>query len=110
MNINYTWIFNNFKVQKVQDTLTDVVITVDWHRIAQADGFSANIYGQISLTAPDPSNFTPFEQITEQQVTDWVTAALTPERVAQYDADLASNLENQQNPPVVTKPAPWSPI
>lgn len=107
MNINYTWIFNNFKVQKVQDTLTDVVITMDWHRIAQADSFSANIYGQINLAAPDPSNFTPFEQITEQQVIDWVTAALTPERVAQYDADLASNLENQQNPPVVILPAPW---
>ena len=107
MDIIYTWVFNNFKVQKVQDTLTDVVITVDWHRIARADTYSANIYGQVSLTAPDPDDFTPFEQITEQQVTDWVTAALTPERIAEYDANLAVNLEQQQNPPVENKPAPW---
>jgi len=107
MDIIYTWVFNNFKVQKVQDTLTDVVITVDWRRIAQADTYSANIYGQVSLTAPDPGNFTPFEQITEQQVTDWVTAVLTPERIAEYDANLAANLEQQQNPPVENKPAPW---
>lgn len=108
MNITYTWLFSNFKVQKVQGDFTDVVITLDWRRIAKADNFSADVYGQISLPAPASENFTAFDQLTLAQVTEWVETELTPERVAEYDASLANNLALQQNPPTELKPAPWT--
>lgn len=104
----YSWLFSNFRVQRVQNTLEDVIITVDWRRVAQSDTLTADIYGQVSLTTPDPENFIPFDQITEQQVTDWVVQALTPAQVAEWDASLATNLEQQRNPPVVNLSAPWT--
>lgn len=108
MAITYDWNFHPLKVKPQDGTLTDVVITVDWRRTASDGDYSSSIYGQIYLTAPDPDNYTDFADLTKSQVQNWVITALTQEVVDQYDSSLATEIEQQKNPSVVIKSAPWN--
>jgi len=49
------------------------------------------------------------EDLTEEQVIGWVQAAMGAEQVAALEANVAKQIEDQINPPVVTPPLPWAP-
>ena len=54
------------------------------------------------------SPFTPYEDLTQDQVVGWTKDALGDEQVAATEANVAAQIETQKNPPVVTPPLPWS--
>lgn len=107
MAITYSWTFNPLIVKPQEGSLTDVVILVNWTRAAADGEYSASCYGQISVGPVDPAHFTPYADLTKAQVQGWVVSALTQETVNSYDASLARQIADQQNPPVVPLPAPW---
>jgi hypothetical protein len=51
--------------------------------------------------------FTPYADLTEAQVIGWVQDAMGEEVVAGYEANVAQQIADQINPPVVTPPLPW---
>ncbi len=108
MSITYSWTFNSLIVKPQDGPLADVVILVNWVRSAADGEYSASCYGQVSVGPVDPSNFTPYEDLTKPQVEGWVIAALTQAQVDAYDASLAADIDRQRNPPVINKVAPWS--
>jgi hypothetical protein len=54
---------------------------------------------------PDPENFTPYDQLTEEQVVGWLEAELD---VPAMTASLQENIDLQINPVVVTLPPAWN--
>ena len=52
--------------------------------------------------------FTPYADLTEAQVIGWVQGAMGAEQVAAYEANVAQQIADQINPPVVTPPLPWA--
>ena len=86
----------------------DIVFTVHWSVAAQDGEFSGYSYGSQSLTLDPEATFTPFASLTEAQVIGWVQAAMGEEAVAAVEANLATQIENAKNPPVVNPPLPWS--
>ena len=109
MEIVYNWIVSSMQeYPKTSDNLTDVVFIVNWRRTAstQIDGnnYIVDTFNQLSVPAPDPANFTPYADLTFEQVCGWLEAGLN---VAEIDAGLAIQLENVINPPVVQLPLPW---
>jgi hypothetical protein len=54
------------------------------------------------------SSFTPYADLTEDQVINWVQNAMGAEQVAAYEANVAEQINDQIAPPVVTPPLPWS--
>jgi len=101
-----SWIIERLLCKPVEGTLTDVVITADW-RCNGTDGtYSGTCYGSSSF-APPTENFTPYDQLTEQQVLDWCFANGVDKTA--IEANVTAQIQNQINPPVVVLPLPWVP-
>jgi len=102
MTIN--WIIERLLVKPTEGSLTDVVITADWRCNGTDETYSGTCYGSCSFQPPS-GEFTPYDQLTEQQVLDWCFANGVDQ--AAIEANVSLQIENQINPPVVTLPLPW---
>ena len=100
------WLIERLLVKPVEGTLTDVVITADWRCNGSQDNYSGTCYGSCSFQPPTGS-FTPYEDLTEQQVLDWCYANGVDKTA--IEANVSLQIENQINPPVVALPLPWVP-
>ena len=113
--ISILWIIERLLVKPTEGTLTDVVITADWRcngteTIGTGDDaktYSGTCYGSASF-APPSENFTPYEDLTEQQVLDWCYASGVDKTA--IEANVTAQIENQINPPVIAPPLPWVPV
>ena len=98
------WLIERLLVKPVEGTLTDVVITADWRCTGSQESYSGTCYGSCSF-APPSGSFTPYADLTEQQVLDWCYANGVDQ--AAIEANVTAQIENQINPPVVSLPLPW---
>jgi hypothetical protein len=91
-----------------KDGLTDVVFTCHWNLTGDdGEGHTGYAYGSVGVTL-DESDYTPYADLTQAQVIGWVQDALGTEQVASLEASVASQIEQQINPTVVTPPLPWA--
>jgi hypothetical protein len=104
--MNISWIIERLLVRKVEGTLTDVVITADWRCNGTQDQYSGTCYGSASF-APPTENFTPYEDLTQEQVLGWCYANGVDKTA--IEANVTLQIENQINPPVIAPPLPWLP-
>jgi branched-subunit amino acid ABC-type transport system permease component len=86
---------------------TNVVFTVHWTLTGGEAGFVSSVYGAAGVTLDPDAAFTPYANLTQVQVVGWVKSALGAEQVASYEANVATQINNQIVPPVVTPPLPW---
>lgn len=110
MAIVYNWVVSSMnEYPTTPDGLDDVVFTVNWRRaateIVDDKAFYADTYGALSVPAPSPEDFTPYPELTFDQVCGWLEAGLDTEAI---DSGLATQIEQQINPPVVSLPLPWA--
>jgi|694.fasta_scaffold70233_2 hypothetical protein len=104
----YTWVIEAMDCVPQEDGQTDVVIAVHW-RLNGTDGTNtATVYGTVGLTYTPRSPFTPYTNLTQDQVIAWTQDALGDEQVASLEANVAAQLANLVNPPVVSPPLPWA--
>ncbi len=102
--MNISWIIERLLVKPTEGTLTDVVITADWRCNGSQDQYSGTCYGSASF-APPSSDFTPYEDLTEQQVLNWCFASGVDKTA--IEANVTAQIQNQINPPVIAPPLPW---
>ena len=101
-NINSMTSYPQYEAQK------DVVFQVAWVK-SGTDGtywWSASASCDVVYEAGAP--FTPYEQLTQDQVLAWVYEATPPEQIANMEASIADNIAIQADPPTVTLPLPWN--
>jgi len=108
MAITNTWSVVAMDCYPELDGDTDVVFTVHWTLNGTDGTYNGSVYGSVGVTLDEGATFTPYEDLTETQVIGWVQDALGEEQVASYEANVAQQIANQINPPVVTPPLPWS--
>jgi hypothetical protein len=104
--MNISWIIERLLVKPTEGSYTDVVITADWRCNGSQESFSGTCYGSCSF-APPTEGFTPYDQLTEQQVLDWCYANGVDKTA--IEANVTAQIEAQINPPVVVLPLPWVP-
>jgi len=102
--ITLSWIIERLLVKPTEGTLTDVVITADWRCNGSQDQYSGTCYGSASFQPPT-GNFTPYEDLTEQQVLDWCFASGVDQKA--IEANVTQQIADQINPPVIAPPLPW---
>lgn len=105
--LTYTWLIEQMDCYSQRDGQTDVVFTVHWRINAADNGYTATAYGTVNLAYDAKAAFTPYADLTQEQVVGWVQTALDAEQVAKIEAMLAANIAAQINPPVVVPPLPW---
>lgn len=102
------WIVSQMDCYLEKEGEQDVVFTVHW-RCNGADGsYNGTSYGTQGVTYEAGSPFTPYADLTKAQVIGWVQSAMGADRVAEIEASVANQIENQKNPPVVSPALPWS--
>jgi len=104
--MNISWIIERLLVKPTEGSLTDVVITADWRCNGSQDSYTGTCYGSCSF-APPTEGFTPYNDLTEQQVLDWCYANGVDK--AAIEANVTQQINDQINPPVVVLPLPWLP-
>ena len=104
----YTWVIEAMDCVPQEDGQTDVVIIVHWRLIGTDGQYTGAVYGTVNVTYTPGSPFTPYADLTQDQVIGWVQTVMGPEQVASYEANVAAQIEAQINPPVVTLPLPWA--
>ena len=106
MSISILWIIERLLVKPTEASLTDVVITADWRCNGTQDQYSGTCYGSSSFAAPSGS-FTPYEDLTQDQVLGWCYANGVDKSA--IEANVSLQIENQINPPIIAPPLPWVP-
>ena len=109
-----SWIIERLLVKPTEGSYTDVVITADWRcNGTETTGsgdteqtYSGTCYGSCSF-APPTDAFTPYPDLTEQQVLDWCFANGVDKTA--IEANVTQQINDQINPPVVCLPLPWAP-
>lgn len=102
----YTWIVEYMSCYPEADGETDVVFVVGWRCNATDGTYAATQYGSVNVPYASGDPYTPYADLTQSQVLGWVWANGVDQ--AAVEAALATGIENQVNPPVVTPPLPWS--
>jgi hypothetical protein len=103
----YNWTVAQMDAYPEYEGHSDVVFTVHW-RLEGTDGeHSTGVYGSVSLTLDPEAAYVAYADLTEEQVTGWVHEALGEDQVASYEENVANQIAELANPPVVTPPLPW---
>ena len=89
---------------------TDVVFRIIWAYVGVDDQFVASLSGGTDVTYVQGAPFTPYADLTQDQIAGWVTSAWTPEQTAEYQAALDQSIEAQKNPTTQVLPLPWVPV
>jgi hypothetical protein len=90
--------------QLERETADGFVFTAHYTVDAKDDTYSAGAYGSIGFERPE--NLIPYTDLTEVEVVSWVQGALGADKVAEVEAALQTQIDQQRNP---TKAAglPW---
>ena len=87
------------------DGQTDVVFQVNWSCGAYEDRLSATTAGSVPVTYTAGSPYTPYDQLTQEQVWGWINPSIDRPEI---EANLQVMIDAQKTPEVVTPPLPWS--
>ena len=105
--ITLSWLIERLLVKPTEGSNTDVVITADWRCNGTDETYSGTCYGSCSF-APPSGSFTPYEDLTQEQVLQWCYENGVDKTA--IEANVTLQIENQIDPPVVTLPLPWVPV
>lgn len=108
MAITYLWEFPCLRVKLDEGGLQNVVYLIDWTYTANdGNGTQCYLYGQVSVAAPDPEQFTPYEELTKTQVQGWVETAIGEEQIYSMQNSLSLQIESITNPTDAVRQPPW---
>jgi len=103
-----TWSISALNCYPQVGDKTDVVLVCHWTCSGTDGTYTSSVYNTCSFAPPTgPSDeYTPYEDLTEDQVLGWVWSDGVDKDVT--EAAVQSMLDNQINPPVVSPPLPWA--
>ena len=101
----YNWKINLLDCKVDENNLKDVVYTVHWiYNATNENGITAEIYGAQIISSPNPEDFTPYDQITKEQVVGWLEGSMD---VVEMNKKLDDQIDLIVNPVNVTLPPPF---
>ena len=97
----YTWAISNLE----RHTADGIVYTVHYTVNAVDGTYTSGAYGSLGLEAPE-SDPIPFADLTEEIVVGWVKDKFGAEKVAEIEAALQAQLD-EQHAPTTASGVPW---
>jgi hypothetical protein len=107
MSVTNTWVIEQMDCYPAYESQIDVVFIVHWRVNATNGVYSATNYGTTNVVYVAGEPYTPYANLTQTQVINWVQSALGAKQVASIETELATNIANQTNPPVISLALPW---
>jgi len=118
----YNWIITNMDCYPTYESQTDVVYHVyyyveafssETYEVTQADGtitknpYQATISGEQDITYVAGSPYTPYSQLTNAIVVEWIQTTLGTDGVNAIQTKLDTMITNEINPSIINPPLPW---
>ena len=101
--VSYNWTFPQFIVDPVKDDLSDVVTAINWVCTGTDGGVNSTDSGTVVLGSPNPSQFIPYDQITQEIAFNWVSNCINMDivetSIAKQILQLSIPQVQPQNPP-----------
>jgi hypothetical protein len=111
-NITYEWIVNSMECYPEKDGYYDVVFNIHWTlsgtKIKDGIPYGSSCYGSVSVQLNPDNPYTPYNELTKEQVTEWITSSIGEEQVNSYYDSLSNQIEKIINPPSVSLSPPWA--
>lgn len=119
MTISYNWIILDMECFPMHNGQRDVVAVVRW-RLEATDGqLYVNVHdqtvptyscviGHTDLKYSKGTPFTPYNQLSKDQVVEWIVNDLGEDSYTQIIAGLALEVTEQTSPTLVKIPLPFS--
>jgi len=107
--ITYQWAVNSMTAYPEAEGETNVVFQIAYVVSATDGTYNSAAYGSVDTTYVAGTPFTPYDQLTLDQVNGWVATALGPDGIAKAQADCDAAIAAQRAPDLpVTPPLPWN--
>ena len=110
MNPTITWLIEWMQCYPQAEGQTDVVFQVGWrcNGLLEQDNqsFSGTVYSTQSVTYTAGSPYTPYADLTEDQVLGWIWAAGVDQ--AATEAAVEQQIQDAINPPITSPALPWA--
>ena len=107
MATTYTFTPVNLTCYAQQDGKNDVVYSIDW-RYQASDGKYGYLTEGSTTTSYIPGQpFTPYDQLTQDEVVSWIEESLGPITLAQMQAQADAAIAAQYASPITNPPLPW---
>jgi hypothetical protein len=107
MATTITWTISQLDCKPQEDGETDVVVTAHWQCTGVDGAYNGQIYGATGFTYTPGNPFTPYDELTQEQVLEWVWDAGVNKD--ETEAAVETQIQNQINPPIIVPPLPWAP-
>jgi hypothetical protein len=100
-----TWNIVQLNCYPEKDGLTDCVFTVHWDCTGADGEYNGRVYGSTGVTLDPEAPYTPYADLTKDQVLGWVWASVDKDET---EASVQAQIDEKKNPTVVSPPLPWS--
>ena len=101
--VSYNWTFPQFIVDPIKDGLANVVTAINWVCTGTDGGIGSTDSGTVTLGSPNPAQFIPYDQITQEMAFNWVSeyinVGIVEESIAKQIAQLSVPQTQPQDPP-----------
>jgi hypothetical protein len=101
----FNWEISQLNCYPQADGQTDVVFVVHWTCSGTDGTYNGSVYSTCSVTYEAGTPYTPYADLTQDQVLGWIWANGVDQ--ASAEAAVQTQINNQINPPVVSPPLPW---
>ena len=103
------WKVEGLDCYPTKDGKTDVVMMVHWRCNGSEENdsktYRSTSYSAVDVTYKDGDNFTPFADLTENQVLGWVWESVDKNET---EANIQKMIDDQRDPPITRLALPWA--
>ena len=109
-HLTFTWQVTNLKIRDIENKPSSVVQTY-WKKTGtDANGHTGTFTGATPFTVDPNDNsgpFIPFEQLTEQDVLDWIKTVVVDHYEDHVNGQIQKQIDEKANP-ITDAQLPWS--
>lgn len=101
--MQFAWTFPQFIVNPQEGTLQNVVVGINWVCTGTDGQATSSASGTVKLGSPNPAEFIPYADITQEMAYQWVSYFISipgvEEQLAKQIAAISQPIIQPQNPP-----------
>ena len=101
--MDFNWTFPQFIVNPQDGALQNVVVAINWVCTGTDGAVTSSASGTVVLGNPNPAQFIPYADITQEMAYQWVSEGISmtgvQTEIAAQIAQISQPLVQPQNPP-----------
>jgi hypothetical protein len=102
--MKYTWSFPQFIVNPTSGGLSNVVTAINWICTGTDGLVTSSSSGTVQLGSPNPAEFVPYDQITQEMAFNWVSQSIS---VSGVESAIASQIKQISAPQLQPQKPPF---